>query len=80
MTEPATIIRDFFTSRLGEEVADHDDVFALGFVTSMFALELVSFIESVFDFEVPPEQLVLDNFRSVSSLTNLVNGRNPASA
>jgi len=80
MTEPATIIREFFTSRLGEKVADDDDIFALGFVTSMFALELVSFIESVFEFEIPHEQLVLDNFRSVSSLTNLVNGRNSASA
>ncbi len=80
MTEPATIIREFLTSRLGEEVADDDDIFALGFVTSMFALELVSFIESVFEFEIPPEQLVSDNFRSVSLLTNLVNGRHSASA
>jgi methoxymalonate biosynthesis acyl carrier protein len=54
------------------ELAPDDDIFALGFVNSLFAMELVMFIESTFKFSIPNELLKLENFRSVGSMTKLV--------
>jgi methoxymalonate biosynthesis acyl carrier protein len=56
----------------GRELAPEQDIFALGFVNSMFAMELVVFVESTFGFTVPVDELRLDNFRSGRSVTTLV--------
>jgi acyl carrier protein len=49
-----------------------DDIFARGFVNSLFAMELVMFLENTFGFTVPNEALRLDNFRTVASMSELV--------
>jgi len=49
-----------------------DDFFAAGAVSSMFAMQLVVFIESTFDVEVSGDDLVIDNFRTVGAMTALV--------
>jgi acyl carrier protein len=54
------------------ELGVRDDIFALGFVNSLFAMELVLFLEGTFDFTIPNEALRLDRFRSVQAMTNLV--------
>ncbi|MEA2138960.1 MAG: methoxymalonate biosynthesis acyl carrier protein [Solirubrobacteraceae bacterium] len=48
------------------------DLFADGGVSSLFAMELVVFVEQEFDVEVGGEDLVLDNFRTVRSMAALV--------
>ncbi|MEU8180109.1 acyl carrier protein [Micromonospora sp. NPDC049044] len=50
-----------------------DDIFALGFVNSLFAMELVLFLESTFEFTVPVDALRLENFRTVEAMAALVN-------
>jgi len=49
-----------------------DDIFDLGFVNSLFAMELVMFLESRFAFVIPNEALRLDRFRTVQAMTDLV--------
>ncbi|WP_300609514.1 acyl carrier protein [Trebonia sp.] len=49
-----------------------DDIFALGFVNSLFAMELVMFLETTFAFTVPNEALRLDSFRSLNAMAALV--------
>ena len=56
----------------GIEFADEDDVFALGFESSLFAMQLVRFVEKEFDIVVADEDLQIDNFRSVNAVVNLV--------
>jgi acyl carrier protein len=53
-------------------VADGDDIFALGLVNSMFAMQLVLFIERDFGFKVENEDLDLANFRSTDAISALV--------
>jgi acyl carrier protein len=59
------------------EIADDQDIFALGFVNSLFAMELVMFIEQRFDFQIANEDLQLSNFRTVAAMERLV-ARNDA--
>jgi methoxymalonate biosynthesis acyl carrier protein len=55
------------------DLQDDEDIFALGFVNSLFAMQLVLFVESEFQISVDNEDLELDNFRTVNALTNLIN-------
>jgi methoxymalonate biosynthesis acyl carrier protein len=54
------------------EFAHDEDIFSLGFVNSLFAMELVMFVEKTFGFTVPTEELRIDNFRTIDSIAALV--------
>lgn len=54
------------------ELRDDQDIFALGFVNSLFAMQLVLFIEKEFAITVENEDLDIDNFRSIDALVHLV--------
>lgn len=56
----------------GHELGDDEDIFASGFVNSMFAMQLVMFVEQTFGVTVEDEDLEIDNFRSVNAIAGLV--------
>jgi acyl carrier protein len=51
---------------------DDEDIFAGGFVNSLFALQLILFVESEFGIQIENEDLKLDNFRSINALADLI--------
>ena len=66
-------IRDFVSRFVrGHELADGEDIFATGFVNSMFAMQLVQFVEQTFGITVESEDLEIDNFRSIDAIAALV--------
>jgi acyl carrier protein len=66
-------IRDFLSRFFrNREVGDDEDIFALGFVNSLLAMQLVQFLEKEFGIQVEDDDLDLDNFRSISAMANLV--------
>lgn len=66
-------IRSFLSRSFGgHAVADQDDIFALGFANSLFAMQLVAFIEKEFGIDIDSEDLEMDNFRSVQAMSALV--------
>lgn len=72
-TDPRPGIRSFLGTRFPQvELADEEDIFALGFVNSLFAMELVLFIERTFALAIANEDLTLDNFRSVKTMAELI--------
>lgn len=71
--ETRTEIRNFIVGKFpGIDFTDGDDIFALGFATSLFAMQLVMFVEKAFDLEISNEDLEMSNFRSVDALAALV--------
>lgn len=54
------------------DIEASQDIFALGFVNSLFAMELVMFVEKTFDVTIPNEELRIDNFRTANSIAELV--------
>ena len=54
------------------QLADDDDLFATGIVNSLFAVQLVTFIERKFELEMQPEDLKMANFRSLNAATAFV--------
>lgn len=54
---------------------DQDDIFATGVVNSLFAMQLVMFIEKEFCVEIDNDDLDLNNFKSVDAIAALVAGK-----
>lgn len=66
-------IRKFLEPALGgHKVTDQEDIFSLGYVNSLFAMQLVAFIEREFALIIRSEDLEFDNFRTVSGMADLV--------
>lgn len=51
---------------------DEDDIFKLGFVNSLFAMKLITFIENKFHIRVENHEMDLSNFNSISNMANFV--------
>lgn len=51
---------------------DEDDIFRLGFVNSLFAMKLITFIENDFNIRVENDEMDLSNFNSISHMVNFV--------
>ena len=72
-------IRDFLLEYITEhDLQDDDDIFALGLVNSLFAMQLVLFVEQEFDLEIDGEDLDFSNFRTVNAVHNLVQRKSAA--
>jgi acyl carrier protein len=74
-------IREFLARFFRSHVLqDDEDIFALGFVNSLLAMQLVAFVEKEFALTVEDEDLDIDNFRSVNAIAALVARKQAAPA
>jgi methoxymalonate biosynthesis acyl carrier protein len=73
MKEAKAKIKQFLSQFFGNhELQDDEDIFAVGFVNSMFAMQLVLFVEKEFKVTIENEDLDLDNFRTINAIANLL--------
>jgi methoxymalonate biosynthesis acyl carrier protein len=73
MDENKANIRAFLSRYIrADGLTDEDDIFALGFVNSLFALQLVMWVEKEFAIKVEDEDLDLSNFNSISNIAGFV--------
>jgi methoxymalonate biosynthesis acyl carrier protein len=54
------------------ELTDDDDIFALGLVNSLFAMQLVLFLEQKFKITIESDDLEIDNFRTINAIARLL--------
>lgn len=67
------IIRKFFAEKRKKEVPDDDtDLFENGFVDSLFAIEIVVFLEKEFKIKIKNKEITKDNFRNINNIANVV--------
>jgi len=73
MDEKKQKIREFLTKYTEtKNLLDHEDIFAGGFVNSLFAMQLVLFVEKEFHVQMENEDLKIENFRSLNALAGLL--------
>lgn len=54
------------------DLGDDDDLFESGLVNSLFAVQLMTFIEKSFAIEVEADDLDIQNFKSLNAATGFV--------
>jgi len=64
-----TFLSKFFRNH---ELRDDDDIFAMGFVNSLLALQLVNFLQKEFSITVEDEDLEFENFRTLNNMDALL--------
>lgn len=60
---------------MGGEFADDDNMFALGLINSLMAMQMVMFLEKEFEVKFKNDELNIANFQSVASIVNLLETR-----
>ncbi len=63
-----------FLSRFfrAEAIKDDDDFFEQGFVNSLFAMQLVMWVEKEFDIGIEDQDLDIQNFNTVNAVAGFV--------
>jgi methoxymalonate biosynthesis acyl carrier protein len=70
---PQNIIRGYILENINVPELDNDfDIFAAGIVNSLFAIELMTFLEKTFGIKVTMDDLDMDNFKSVNATSQFV--------
>jgi acyl carrier protein len=54
------------------ELQNDEDMFALGFVNSLFAMQLVMFLEKEFGIRIETKDLNMENFRSINNIIKFI--------
>jgi methoxymalonate biosynthesis acyl carrier protein len=54
------------------ELTDDENIFASGYVNSLFAMQLIMFLEQEFEIQVDSDDLDLENLETINVITNLV--------
>ncbi|WP_420630856.1 acyl carrier protein [Candidatus Leptofilum sp.] len=65
-------IREELMNGASNELDESENLLAAGIIDSLGILRLVSFVEEKFGIEVPDEDVTIDNFQSVKSMSDYV--------
>jgi methoxymalonate biosynthesis acyl carrier protein len=68
----------FLEKQLRAELGPDDPIFGSGLANSLFAMQLVLFVEREFGISVQNEDLEMSNFETIGSVTRLVARKNGA--
>lgn len=66
-------VKDFLNRFFTNEISDDDNFFELGFVNSLFAMQLVMFLEKEFSLSISNEELDFSNFSSINAICRFLN-------
>jgi methoxymalonate biosynthesis acyl carrier protein len=76
MDENKARIRNYFGRFFQiSQLQDSDDIFAAGYATSLFAMQLIAWLEKEFDLAVEDEDLQIGNFNSVGAIAEFIRSK-----
>ncbi|MCC2384538.1 acyl carrier protein [Bacillus cereus] len=69
------IIHMYIQDYVGIEFNDDTEIFEEGLVNSLFAIQLMTFLEKEFAIKVTMDDLDMDNYKSVNSIGNFIRNK-----
>ncbi|MDO8540960.1 MAG: phosphopantetheine-binding protein [Opitutaceae bacterium] len=67
------IVRSFIAASVNiDALGDEENLFEAGIVNSLFAVQLMTFIERTFEIEVGTDDLDIENFKSIDATAAFV--------
>ena len=76
----AYIVENFLYARPGFAFADDDSLLRKGVFDSLGVMEVIGFIEQTWKVEVPPDDIVEENFGSVAGIARYVTSKMASAA
>lgn len=74
-------VRNFLIDSSGiESISDDEDFFESGLVNSLFAIELMTYIERVFRVKITMSDLDMNNFRTIENISAFINKKKQQNA
>jgi acyl carrier protein len=71
-----TDIREFVAKHTGgAQLDDGTDIFATGYVSSLFAVQILTWVERTYDLPVAGDELDIKNFQSIEAIARFVAGK-----
>jgi methoxymalonate biosynthesis acyl carrier protein len=58
-----------------DDLKEEDNIFDQGLISSLFLVQLVSFIEEEYGISIPNEELDMDHFKDINSIASLIKSR-----
>ena len=69
-------LREFLAEASGiPDIEDDTELFSTGIVNSLFAIQLMMYIEKTFDKTIGMDDLDFDNFSSINAIANFVESK-----
>lgn len=66
-------IRNFFNKHISyKNIDDDSDIFQLGYVNSLFAMQIVNFVEKQFVISIDNDDLNINNFRTINKISQFI--------
>ena len=65
-------VKQFLKKRKNVNINDDDDLFKSGFVDSLFALQLILFLEKEFNIKISNKDISEENFRTLNNIADTV--------
>ncbi|MDF2988056.1 MAG: phosphopantetheine-binding [Eubacterium sp.] len=66
-------VKEFLKPHLhNRELADDTDIFSLGVINSLFAMQLVMFIQEEFEITIEGQDLEFEYFKSINSISEFI--------
>ena len=73
--KPHNSIRAFIERHLVIDEAvfsDSDNIFEMGFVNSLFAMQLLTYVQNEFNIVIDDDDIEISNFSSIDNIVNLI--------
>jgi len=68
-----SIVKEFMAKYFDvTKITEETNIFESGFVNSLFAMQLVTFLEKEFDILIDNEELDLENFKNINAIVKLI--------
>lgn len=71
------IIKDYLLEHIDvEELEDDEDMFESGHANSLFAIQLMTYLEKQFSLKITMDDLDMKNYSTIDSITEFVKSKN----
>jgi methoxymalonate biosynthesis acyl carrier protein len=81
MTEIIGNVRTFVSGHIGErDISDDDELFASGLANSLFAVQIVMWVEQTFDVPITSDDMDIANFWSIAAISSFIAAKQAAIA
>jgi methoxymalonate biosynthesis acyl carrier protein len=69
-------LREFLAEASGiPDIDDNTELFSTGIVNSLFAIQLVMYIEKAFNIAIDMDDLDFNNFSSIAAISNFIDSK-----